>query len=116
MNPFILLAGVAVAAFLFAAFLWSFAQIFRVTGWLRMAHGAVAGLLVLTIAAIDFGLQLPVQFLAACLFIAALVALWFETGWARLLPGILLVFGAVMTTGFIGPKASLPELTAVSAD
>ncbi len=91
-----LLIGILVAAGIFAAALFSAAQIYRNDGRLRVAHAAALALTLGAMACLSLGWWGAAQFAGALLALAALGALVFERGWNRLLPAFLIVFGAAL--------------------
>ena len=94
-----LLAGISVAALIFAATFWSAAQVYRQTGRLRLAHGAALALTVIAMAALSSALWALSQVAGLLLIPAALVALVMERGANRLLPLIHVLFGAALLAG-----------------
>lgn len=99
MNPFVLLPGVAIAAVLFGATLWSASQAMRQKGVLGIAHGVVAVAIVLTMAALSYDADYPAQIAGGILGISAALAVLWESGWSRLLPASQAVFGAAVANG-----------------
>ena len=99
MTIFVLLAGIVIAGMVFAATLWSLAQIVRQKGQLRWAYVIV---LIATLAAMtalsleSFGL---VTFTVAILCATAVFAMYADTGWNRILPLFQFVFGLALFMG-----------------
>ena len=91
-----LLVGILVAAGIFAATLFSAAQVYRQAGRLRWAHGAAALLTLAGMAALSGGLWAAAQALGALLAPAALAAATFERGANRALPLFHLLFGLAL--------------------
>jgi len=91
-----LLIGILVAAGIFAAVLFSAAQIYRNEGRLRLAHAAVLALTLGAMACLSLGWWGAAQAVGAPLAAAALAALVLEQGWNRLLPAFQLVFGVAL--------------------
>lgn len=94
-----LLAGIFVAACIFAATFFAAAQAFRQTGGLRWAHGLAAGLTVAAMATLSGGLWTLSQILGLGLIPAAAAALILDRGWNRLLPLTHVGFGAALAAG-----------------
>ncbi len=93
-----LLAGIVIAGGVFAATLWSTAQVFRQDGRLRSAH---LGAVVLTIAgmtALQATWILGSQMIGGGLALVALCGLVLESGWNRVLPGFQVLFGGALAT------------------
>lgn len=91
-----LLAAIVLAAALFGATLWSFAQIVQARGALRIAHGAaflctLAGMACLSLAEPDLAMLA-----GGALALAALVAAALERRWSRLLPLAQLAFAGAL--------------------
>ena len=99
MNPFLLLAGIAVAALLFSATLWSTAQSLRQKGILGLAHAVAAVTIVLTMAAVAYDAPYPARATGSVLCLSATLAAIWENGWSRLLPLSLAIFGAAVANG-----------------
>ncbi len=96
MNIFTLLAGIALILPVFAAFIWSGAQAFRQTGWLQYAHAASAALTILGMASISYKIEPAAQFTGLLLGTAAIIAVWQENGWSKLLPMFLVPLALVL--------------------
>ena len=103
-----LLTGILIAACLFAAVIWSLAQVYRQRGWLRIAHTATAGLTLVIMALLAGGEIMAPVLLSLPLLIASLGAVFLDTGWNKLLPFILLLFALALFIGlpFQGVVAS----------
>ena len=99
MNPFLLLPAIVVAAAVFGASLWSVTQAMRQEGTLRLAHVAAAAFVIGVMASIDAGWPLLMRAAGAALMLAALVAIFHEQGWTRVLPGVQAAFGAAAAAG-----------------
>ena len=91
-----LLTGMLVAAGIFAATLFSAAQVYRQAGRLRLAHAAAALLTIAAMAALSGGLWGAAQALGGLLALAALAAILFERGANRALPLFQLLFGLAL--------------------
>ena len=94
-----LLTGILIAACLFAATVWSLAQIFRQRGWLRIAHTATAGTTLIIMFGLAQGWIMGPVLMSFPLLVASLGAAMLEAGWNKLLPLILLVFALALFIG-----------------
>jgi hypothetical protein len=95
----ILLAGVALAAPLFAAMLWSAAQALRHPGARRVAHLVAIAATFAVMAFLTWEFALPARAAGVILALAGLRLLFMEEGWTRLLPLVQLAAGAVVAAG-----------------
>ena len=94
-----ILAGILIAATLFASVLWSFAQAFQRQGWLRSAYMALVLLTVGGMATVSLGLHAEMRLAGAGLILFGGFAAFAERGSSRLLPMIQLLFGLVLLLG-----------------
>ena len=91
-----LLTGILVAAGIFAATLFSTAQVYRQAGRLRWVHAAAALGTIAAMAALSGGLWTAAQALGAVLALTAVAAVVFERGANRALPLFQLLFGLAL--------------------
>ena len=96
---FELMGGIAVAAGVFAALLWSLYQSILKRGALQFAHIAAAVLTVLGMASISLLAFYFAQILGIALLAAATTATFLETRWNRLLPAFQIIFAIVLILG-----------------
>ncbi len=96
---FTLMAGILIAAALFAATLFSLVQIVRRRGPLRWSHAAALALTIVGMASLSLASPSLALLAGAALTAAALLAFRFETGWNRLLPLFQAGFGLALATG-----------------
>lgn len=94
-----ILAGILVAATLFASVLWSFAQAFLRKGWLRNAYMALVLLTVGGMATVSWGLNAEMRLAGAGLLLLGGYAAFAERGTSRLLPLVQALFGLVLLLG-----------------
>ena len=106
MTIITLLAGILVAAILFASVLWSFAQAFQRRGQIRVTYLALMALTVLGMATVTYRLDIPMRVAGVALIVAGALAIREETGSSRLLPMIQLLFGLALLLGL--PLIYLP--------
>lgn len=99
MTIFTLMAGVALAAFVFAATLWSGVQVFMSVGLARLAHGGCAALAALIMASLSLSALIPLKIFGGLLIFAAILALYEAPGWSKLLPFVHLILGAIALSG-----------------
>ncbi len=94
-----LLGGIALAAFVFAALLWSIYRAVVTEGRMRV----VAILLSLTtlfgMATLSWLWVVPAQITGAALIVLGLMAIWTDPGWSKLLPFVQAIFGVVLIVG-----------------
>lgn len=91
-----LLTGILVAAGIFAATLFSAAQVYRQGGRLRWTHAAAAALTIAAMAALSGGLWAVAQMLGGLLALSALATAALERGANRALPLFHLLFGLAL--------------------
>jgi len=91
-----LFTGILVAAGIFAATLFSAAQVYRQAGRLRLAHAAAALVTLAAMAALSGGFWATAQLLGGVLLLAALAAIVLERGANRGLPLFQLLFGLAL--------------------
>jgi hypothetical protein len=101
-----LLAGILMAAILFASVLWSFAQAFQQRGQVRLVYLALMALTVIGMATVSYRSGIPMRITGAALIAAGALAIRAETGTSRLLPLVQLLFGLVLLLGL--PITYLP--------
>lgn len=101
-----ILAGILLAATLFASVLWSFAQAFQRRGWLRNAYMALVLLTIGGMATVSLALNTEMRLAGAGLILFGAFAALAERGSSRLLPMIQLLFGLVLLFGL--PLRYLP--------
>jgi cbb3-type cytochrome oxidase subunit 1 len=94
-----LFVGIIIAALVFAATLFSAAQVFRQEGRLRYAHAAALLLTLAAMACLSLGWWRLSQGAGAGLAAAAVAVLGVERGWNRLLAFAQLGFGIVVALG-----------------
>jgi len=94
-----LLFGIVIAAFIFAALLWSLYRAVSGVGMVRVTHAAVVVLIIALMAALTLGWSIPARGLGAVLIIAGLGAVWNDTSWSRLLPMCAAGFGLAALQG-----------------
>jgi len=94
-----ILLGILIAATLFGALLWCGYRAYEAVGYARYANLATVLLVIFAMAMLSFNAELASRATGAQLCIAALVAMWADKGWSRLLPFSLSVFGAVLALG-----------------
>ncbi len=99
MNFIYILAGILIAATLFASVLWSFAQAFLSNGWLRNVYLVLVLLTVGGMATVSLGLNIEMRLAGGGLVILSAVAFYCERGSTRLLPMIQLLFGLALLLG-----------------
>ncbi|MHA3915046.1 hypothetical protein [Halovulum sp. GXIMD14793] len=94
-----LLLGIMVGASVFAATLFSGAQVYLQKGRLRWAHLVALALTVLgmaTLSAVSPGAAMVV---GVALIIAGLAVMALEDGWNRILPVFQIIFGGALVAG-----------------
>ena len=96
---FELMGGIAVAAGVFAAFLWSIYQSVLKRGPLQYAHIATGTLTILGMASISAVSLLLAQILGIALLATATTAAILETRWNRVLPAFQIIFAIVLILG-----------------
>lgn len=89
---FQLLAGIVIAAGVFAALLWSLYQSVRQTGRLRWVHILLVSLTILGMVSISTKAILLAQILGILMLTASTVATALEPGWNRVLTIIQSIF------------------------
>ncbi|MEM9048877.1 MAG: hypothetical protein AAGC92_09170 [Pseudomonadota bacterium] len=94
-----LLGGIAIAAGVFSAFLWSAYQIVMARGSLRFCHAALVVLTVAGMASLQAAEANLAGLVGAGLLAAALAGIVLETRWSRLLPALQAVFGVALFIG-----------------
>lgn len=94
-----ILAGILIAATLFASVLWSCAQAFQRSGRLRNTYLALVLLTIGGMAAVSWGLNVEMRILGAALIIFGALAVFYERGSSRFLPLVQLLFGLVLLLG-----------------
>ncbi len=99
MNFAYILAGILVAAALFASVLWSFTQAFQRSGRLRNIYLVLVLLTVGGMATVSLGLNIEMRLLGLCLIIFGAFAVFYERGSSRFLPLLQLLFGLVLLLG-----------------
>ncbi len=99
MTIMTLLAGIVMAALVFAAFFWSAAQLFQARGMLRAMHGAtIVGILLGALALSNLWVALaPV--IGVYLAIVGMAAATLEHRWSRLLPLFAVAFAVALILG-----------------
>lgn len=102
-----ILAGILIAATLFGSVLWSFAQAFQRSGWLRNVYLMLALLTVGGMATVSWGLNIEMRLAGAGLIAFGGLATFAERGSSRLLPMIQFLFGLVLLLGL--PFRYLPS-------
>ena len=96
---FELMGGIAVAAGVFAALLWSIYQSVLKRGPLQYAHIATATLTILGMASISAVSSFFAQILGILLLAAAITATILEVRWNRALPALQIIFAIVLILG-----------------
>ena len=96
---FELMGGIAVAAGVFAALLWSIYQSILKRGHLQYAHIAAATLTLLGMATISAVSVLGAQVIGTLLLIADIIAGVLETRWNRVLPLMQSIFAITLILG-----------------
>lgn len=98
------LAGIALAASLFAALIFSVGRAAGSTGRLRVLHLLVAGLIIAGMPAVSLAAPGPARLVALLLAPAAALLVGFERGFNRVLPLAPLFFAVALFTGlpFVG--------------
>ncbi len=91
-----LLAGITLAALVFAATLWSAYRIYQQPGRTRWVHGALLALTLAGMAALDAVVPVAAQVVGGALIVAAGAGAWVERGSSRLLPLAQGVFGVAL--------------------
>ena len=99
MNIFVLLAGIVIAGAIFAATLWSMAQIVRQNGKLRWAYVATLLSTLAAMSALSAESPALVTLTGALLCATAAFAIYADTGWNRVLPFFQFAFGLALMTG-----------------
>ena len=94
-----ILGGIAIAAFVFAALLWSIYRAVTTAGHLRMVHLLLAINTILGMQALSFGSPIFGQFVGGGLVVIGTFALWYDDGWSKLLPLVQILFGGVLIVG-----------------
>ncbi len=94
-----LFIGIILGACVFAATLFSGAQIYRQSGALRWAHLASLVLTLTAMGTLSAAWPNIAAANGAWLVVAALAALIYESGWNRVLPVFQMVFGAALVAG-----------------
>ena len=95
----LLLGGVLIAAFVFAATLFSAAQAYLQSGWLRRMHLANALTIIAAMATISKVWPMTALGLGVLLIALNLVLAVLEKGWNRLLAIPALLFGVTLILG-----------------
>lgn len=90
-----ILTGIVLAACVFAALLWSLYRITQTTRWLRLVYAVLAVSTILVAAAITWNLATLTLTAGLTCAVTALVALWVEPRWSKLLPFVQLVLGVM---------------------
>mgnify|MGYP000017376824 FL=1 len=93
------LTGIAIAAFIFAALLWSLYRAVTGFGNARLAHGAVVVLVITIMAALATGWPVALRVLGAALVLCGIGAAASDKGWSRLLPLFAAAFGLAVLRG-----------------
>jgi len=96
---FELMGGIAVAAGVFAALLWSIYQSILRRGTLQYAHIASTALTILGMASISALYSFFAQILGILLLATATAATIVEVRWNRVLPTFQIVFAIVLILG-----------------
>jgi len=96
---FELLAGIALAAFLFSAFLWSIYRSVMTKGRARQVNIFLGIFTLLGLIAISNTWQILALSAGVPLAILSLVAIWYDKGWSKLLPLVQLLFGIALILG-----------------
>lgn len=99
MTVFVLLAGIAIAAFVFAALLWSIYRAVTSEGRERLVHLLCALSTIMAMFAITYGSPGHGAFAGASLAVIAAFAFWYDKGWSKLLPVVQILFGIVLIVG-----------------
>lgn len=99
MNFIYILAGILIAATLFASVLWSFAQAFLRSGRLRNIYLTLVLLTVGGMATVSWGLNIEMRLAGGGLMILSAIAFYCERGSSRLLPMIQFLFGLALLLG-----------------
>lgn len=90
-----ILTGIVLAACVFAALLWSLYRVTITTRWLRLVYAVLAISTILVAAAITWNLATLTLTAGLTCAVTALVALWVEPRWSKLLPLVQLVLGVM---------------------
>ncbi len=88
-----ILIGVALAACLFAALLWSVYQAVTQSGMHRVVQGFLAISTVIVVAAVTWDLHAMLVSGGITCSVLGLIALWYERRWSKLLPFVQLLLG-----------------------
>lgn len=100
-----IMGGIALSAFLFAALLWSIYRAAVTSGKLRINATFLTIYTLLGMVALTYSWVVMAQVTGVLIIITALVAIWTDPGWSKLLPVVQALFGVVLIVG-------LPWLTA----
>ena len=95
MNPYHLLLGIAIAAAVFAALLWSIYRAVIVTGRLRINYTLLSLSTLLVVTGITWNLTMLTLTSAMSLAVTAVIAIIYEARWSKLLPLVQLVLGGL---------------------
>ncbi len=90
-----LLIGIVIAAAVFAALLWSLYRCFMTTGKLRVSYGVLTISTLLVVAGITWNLAGVTFAASGSLIFTAIVGVWADTRWSKLLPLVQLVLGVL---------------------
>lgn len=93
MQIFEFLPGLALAALLFAALLWSLYRAVLIKGRMKVAYIILTLSTLLVMAAITLGLNGVMVMACITLCGSALIAIWAEQGWSKLFPLVQFAFG-----------------------
>lgn len=104
MTVFTLLAGVLIAATLFASLLWGVERMFSVRGKDRISYACMTVLILAIMAALSLEHMLLARILSLPLVLAALVVAARAERWSRLLALPPLALGTILIAGLpFGP-------------
>lgn len=93
---FQLLAGIVLAAFLFAAFLWSFYRAFVTQGYLRINAIVLSLATIVGMLGLTYGVPFLLLIAAPGCLLFSMAQVWTDPGWSKLLPCVQFVFGLIL--------------------
>lgn len=99
MTIFTLMAGVMIAAFLFASLLWSVHGAFTIAGKARISYICLSIFILLAMAVVSLDLPIVSRLTALPLIASAIAVGVASTGWSRMLVLPPLAFAAILIAG-----------------
>jgi len=94
-----LLLGILIAACVFAGIVWSFAQMYRQRGWIRIAYTMTAFLTLVIMASMAQGWTAIPMLMSIPLMGSSLLAAYLDKGWNMVLPFLIFFFALAVSLG-----------------